>query len=143
MAEEIMTRRILIVAIGVLALAGTALSLIGQKTDKFTKQDLDRWQKEYMTVVQQGRELWTSPQLGTNGVACAQCHPNAANTHPETYPKFQTQLGRVIALREMINWCLQQPLEGQPLALDDPRMIALESYVAYERRGVPMAPGKH
>ena len=94
-------------------------------------------------VVKQGRELWVSPDLGTNGVACAQCHPNAANTHPETYPKFQKQLGRVIALRDMINWCLQNPLEGEPLALDDPRMVAIEAYVAYERRGVAMEPGKH
>ncbi|HEX9187283.1 MAG TPA: cytochrome C, partial [Vicinamibacteria bacterium] len=105
--------------------------------------DQERWEKEYMSVVQKGRELWTSPKLGTNNVACAQCHPNAANTHPETYPKFQQQLGRVIALREMINWCLQQPLEGKPLALDSPDMVALEAYVAYERRGVKMAPGKH
>jgi cytochrome c len=111
--------------------------------DEFTKRDQERWEKEYMSVVQKGRELWTSPALGTNGVACAQCHPNAANTHPETYPKFQQQLGRVVALREMINWCLQQPLEGKPLALDDARMVALEAYVSYERRGVAMAPGKH
>jgi len=41
--------------------------------------------------------------LVQGGVACAQCHPNAADTHPETYPKFQQQLGKVIALREMIN----------------------------------------
>jgi phosphonate transport system substrate-binding protein len=81
-----------------------------------------------MSVVAKGRELWTSPALGTNKVACAQCHPNGANTHPETYPKFQQQLGRVIALREMINWCIQQPLEGKPLALDDPKMVALEAW---------------
>jgi thiosulfate dehydrogenase len=111
--------------------------------DEFTDADLERWQGEYMSVVQKGRELWTSPTLGTNGVACAQCHPNAANTHPETYPKFQKQLGRVIAMREMINWCIQQPLEGRPLALDDPKMVAMEAYVAYERRGVPLAPGRH
>ena len=96
-----------------------------------------------MSVVDEGREWWVSPDLGTNGVACAQCHPNAANTHPETYPKFQQQLGRVIALREMINWCLMNPLEGEVLALDDPKMIAMEAYVHYERRGVPLAPGKH
>ena len=81
-----------------------ALVWMGQpRADEFKKEDLARWEKEYMTVVQKGRDLWTSPTLGTNGVACAQCHPNAANTHPETYPKFQQQLGRVIALREMIN----------------------------------------
>lgn len=113
------------------------------QADEFTKKDLERWEKEYMSVVEKGRALWTSPELGTNGVACAQCHPNAANTHPETYPKFQQQLGRVIALREMINWCIRQPLEGEPLKLDDPKMIAIEAYIAYERRGVAMAPGKH
>jgi thiosulfate dehydrogenase len=123
----------------VLALVGS----IGIRADEFTKQDQERWEKEYQSVVAKGRELWTSGALGTNGVACAQCHPNAANTHPETYPKFQQQLGRVIALREMINWCIQQPLEGKPLPLDDPRMVALEAYVAHERRGVKMAPGKH
>ena len=133
-----------IVVVSCCAAVLLALFWMGQpRADEFKKEDLARWEKEYMTVVQKGRELWTSPTLGTNGVACAQCHPNAANTHPETYPKFQQQLGRVIALREMINWCLQQPLEGKPLALDDPDLLAMEAYVAYERRGVPMAPGKH
>jgi thiosulfate dehydrogenase len=94
-------------------------------------------------VVERGRALWVSPELGSNGVACAQCHPNAANTHPETYPKFQQQLGKVVALREMINWCILNPLEGAPLALDDPDLVAIEAYIAYERRGVEMAPGKH
>ena len=113
------------------------------RADEFTKEDMERWQNEYMSVVKKGRELWVSPELGTNGVACAQCHPNAANTHPETYPKFQQQLGRVIALRDMINWCILNPLEGKMLELDDPRMIAMEAYIAYERRGVKMDPGKH
>lgn len=111
--------------------------------DEFTKEDLERWEKEYMSVVETGRALWVSADLGTNGVACAQCHPNAANTHPETYPKFQQQLGRVIALRDMINWCLMNPLEGEPLELESSQMVAIEAYVTYERRGVNLAPGKH
>jgi thiosulfate dehydrogenase len=132
--------------IAVALAAAVVLAVVGGiaiQADEFTKKDQERWEKEYMSVVQKGRELWTSPALGTNNVACAQCHPNAANTHPETYPKFQQQLGRVIALREMINWCIQQPLEGKPLALDSADMVALEAYVTYERRGVALAPGKH
>jgi len=141
-----MSRKIaafVLAAAAVAAIAGGITGGITARADEFTKEDLARWEQEYMSVVKTGRELWTSPSLGTNGVACAQCHPNAANTHPETYPKFQQQIGRVIPLRDMINWCIQQPLEGQPLALDDPRMVALEAYVAHERRGVAMAPGKH
>jgi thiosulfate dehydrogenase len=131
---------------GALLAASIVALIVGgmaNRADEFTEEDLKRWQDEYMSVVQTGRELWVSPELGTNGVACAQCHPNAANTHPETYPKFQQQLGRVATLREMINWCIQQPLEGDPLELDDPRLVAMEAYATWERRGVPLAPGKH
>ncbi|MGR8940386.1 MAG: cytochrome C [Gammaproteobacteria bacterium] len=125
--------------LGLMALMAAA----SVQADEFTQDDLERWQGQFMTVVKQGRELWTSPILGSNGVACAQCHPNAANTHPETYPKFQKQIGKVVPLWEMINWCLRNPLEGQPLAADDPKMIALQAYVTYERRGVKLEPGKH
>jgi thiosulfate dehydrogenase len=127
----------------VVVVMALALGEYAVRADEFTKEDLERWEKEYMSVVDKGRELWVSGELGTNGVACAQCHPNAANTHPETYPKFQQQLGKVIALRDMINWCLMNPLEGAPLQLDDPDLIAIEAYVMYERRGVEIAPGKH
>ena len=137
-----MARMLAVVAVISIALTGIVLGT-GARADEFTKEDMERWEKEYQTIVQMGRDLWTSPELGTNGVACAQCHPNAANTHPETYPKFQQQLGRVIAVRDMINWCIQQPLEGEPLKLDDPKMVAIEAYIAWERRGVAMAPGKH
>lgn len=125
-------------AILALALVGVAAS-----ADEFTDEDLQRWRDHYEDVADQGRMLWTSAELGTNGVACAQCHPNAANTHPETYPKFQKQLGRVAALWEMVNWCVRNPLEGEELAADDSRMIALLAYIARERRGVELDPGKH
>jgi thiosulfate dehydrogenase len=137
-----MSKKIAGVAFGVIVLA-VIVGGLTNRADELTEEDLTRWEAEYMSVVQTGRELWVSAELGTNGVACAQCHPNAANTHPETYPKFQQQLGRVIALRDMINWCLINPLEGERLALDDSRMVAIETYVTYERRGVPLAPGKH
>jgi len=137
-----MARTLAVVAVISIALTGLFIGT-GANADEFTKEDLQRWEAEYQSVVKKGRDLWTSPELGTNGVACAQCHPNAANTHPETYPKFQQQLGRVIAIRDMINWCIQQPLEGEPLKLDDPKMVAIEAYIAWERRGVAMSPGKH
>jgi len=137
-----MSRKPAAFAVGVLALV-LLIGVASLQADEFTPKDLERWDKQDMSVVQNGRELWVSPTLGTNGVACGQCHPNGANTHPETYPKFQQQLGRVVALRDMINWCLQNPLEGEPLPLDDPKMVAMESYLAWERRGVEMAPGKH
>jgi cytochrome c len=113
------------------------------RADDFTREDLERWNKEFMTVVELGEKTFHSSALGKNKVSCDQCHPNAANTHPETYPKFQKQIGKVVSLFEMVNWCIRNPLEGDPLAADDPKMIALLAYITYERRGVPLDPGKH
>ncbi len=129
-------RRVFLAVLGVAACSAV-------NADEFTEADLERWAAQFESVAQEGRRLWTSPELGTNGVACAQCHPNAANTHPETYPKFQKQLGRVAQLWEMVNWCIRNPLEGEDLDPGDARMTALLAYIAKERRGVPLDPGKH
>jgi len=131
---------VLLVMLAVGVVLATAFSI---RADEFTQRDLDRWQKEFMTVVAEGDKLFHSSSLGKNKVSCDQCHPNGANTHPETYPKFQKQIGKVISLFEMVNWCLRNPLEGESLAADDPKMVALLAYITYERRGVPLAPGKH
>jgi len=124
-------------------IAATFVMVLPAMADEFTRADLVRWEGEYTSVVKKGRELFTDGKLGTNGVACAQCHPNAANTHPETYPKFQKQLGKVAPMWEMVNWCIRNPLEGKNLAADDPRMAALQAYITHERRGVKLQPGKH
>jgi len=94
-------------------------------------------------AVSDGNRLFHSDEIGTNGIACAMCHPDASNTHPETYPKFQTQLKKVALLRDMVNWCIENPLEGKPLPADDPRMLAIEAYILAQRAGTPLAAGKH
>ena len=120
-----------------------AVGLIsGLQADEFTAEDLKKWQGAFMDVVWEGEKLFHSA-LGSNKVSCDMCHPNGTNCHPETYPKYQKQLSKVATLRDMVNWCIENPLEGEPLALDDPKMIAIEAYITYERRGVPLAPGKH
>jgi thiosulfate dehydrogenase len=108
-----------------------------------TPREQKIWELELDKVVKEGNRLFHSDELGSNGVACAMCHPNASNTHPETYPKFQTQLKKVALLRDMVNWCIQNPLEGQPLAYDDPKMVALEAYILSQRAGTPLQAGKH
>ena len=120
-----------------------AVSIIpGLRADEFTEEDLKKWEAAFMEAVKEGDKLFHSA-LGSNNVSCDMCHPNATNTHPETYPKFQMQLSQVAGLRDMINFCIENPLEGEPLELDDPKMIALEAYITWERRGKPLEPGKH
>jgi thiosulfate dehydrogenase len=117
----------------------------GQTYGEITEQDVVLWAAETERVALAGSEVFHSAdKLGsTIAVSCDMCHPHAANTHPETYPKYQVQLGRVALLRDMINWCIQHPVRGEPLASDDPRMRALESYILAQRSGKVLAYGKH
>lgn len=46
-------------------------------------------------------------------------------------------------LRDMINWCIQHPVRGKPLASDDPKMRALEAYILAQRKGKPLDYGRH
>ena len=111
----------------------------------FTQRDYAVWKKELDREVKYGDQIFHDDKLlgSTNGVSCAMCHPHGANTHPETYPKFQIQLRRVAMLRDMINWCIENPSRGKKLDADDPKMRALEAYIMSQRKGVAMDPGKH
>ena len=101
--------------------------------------------RETEKFVVAGSKIFHDPAaLGsTVAVSCDMCHPNAANTHPETYPKFQVQMGRAVLLRDMINWCLEHPVRGKALNPDGFRMRALEAYIISQRRGVKLDYNKH
>ena len=116
-----------------------------EQANDFTSRDFSIWKRELEREIKYGDEIFHSDKLigSANGIACAMCHPNGANTHPETYPKFQVQLRRVALLRDMINWCIEQPARGKRLEPDDPKMRALEAYIMSQRKGVPMEFGKH
>lgn len=102
------------------------------------------WNNEtYKFAVYGSTVFHSGAELGSEiGVSCDMCHPNAANTHPETYPKFQPQLGRVVLLRDMINWCIEHPVRGKVLDPDDPKMRALEAYILAQRKGIALDYGK-
>lgn len=117
--------------------------LLAHKGVPHTPREQRTWESELKKMIQKGYELFHSPELSTNGISCDMCHPDAANTHPETYPKFQTQLKKVALLRDMINWCIENPQEGKKLADDDERMKALEAYILSTRKGIPLEFGKH
>ncbi len=116
----------------------------GQTYGQISKRDVETWSRESMVMAASGSRVFhDASELGsTIAVSCDMCHPHAANTHPETYPKFQVQLGRVALLRDMINWCIEHPVRGTPLAPDDPKMRALEAYIYAQRKGAPLDYGR-
>ena len=102
-----------------------------------------------MEAVAYGDQLWHTgegeggkhPKLSTNGLGCANCHPDASATQPESWPKYQTNLGKVGTMREMFNWCIQVVQRGKGYALDSKEMIAMEAYASYMNRGAALNPG--
>jgi thiosulfate dehydrogenase len=116
----------------------------GQPT-KFTKRDLQLWGREEKKWIEDGYKAFHSAKAlgGTIGISCDMCHPDASNTHPESYPKYQQQTKKVALLRDMINWCIENPLKGKPLAENDPTLRAVEAYVLSARKGMALEAGKH
>ena len=56
--------------------------------------------------------------LSTTGLACAMCHPMTADTHPQAFPKFQASMAKFATLRDMINWCIEKPMQGEKIDLE-------------------------
>jgi len=112
---------------------------------KFTARDQLGWKREQDKWIAEGYAAYHNAKTlgGTIGVSCDMCHPDGSNTHPETYPKFQTQTKKMALLRDMVNWCIENPMKGKPLPESDPRLRAVEAYILSTRKGVPLEPGKH
>ena len=117
----------------------------GDTYASFHERDYMIWQAETQKFVDEGNKIFHSGNLlgSTIGISCDMCHPNASNTHPETYPKYQVQLQRVALLRDMIDWCIENPVKGKALDPNDERLRALEAYILAQRKGTPLAYGKH
>ncbi len=117
----------------------------GDTYASFTDRDYKVWKNETDTFVAKGKEIFHSDKElgGTIGVSCDMCHPDASNTHPETYPKYQVQLQKVALLRDMIDWCIENPVKGKALDPNDPKLRALEAYILAQRKGFALDYGKH
>jgi hypothetical protein len=124
---------------------GTKGEQQGDTYASFTDRDFKIWQNETESFVALGKKIFHSDKElgGTIGVSCDMCHPDASNTHPETYPKYQVQLQKVALLRDMIDWCIENPVKGKALDPNDPKLRALEAYILAQRKGFALDYGKH
>ena len=136
------------VVAAVAALAGPATA----RKDPVTPQQLKSYQEAFMEEVKKGDLLFHGDgatadamgvKLSTTGWACAMCHPMAADTHPHSFPKFQAQIGKFATLRDMINWCIEKPNQGEKIESDSAAMKALEAYIYWSNTGSVLIPGKY
>jgi len=151
-----MTRRIL--RYPLLAVAAFAALVLGTDADrayahkeKMTREQLQAYEDAFIEQVKIGDLLFhgdpaTQQQLGVKlsdtGMACAMCHPFTADTHPQEFPKFQVQMNEFAALRDMINWCIEKPNEGEKIDPNGQAMKALEAYIYWSNRNSKLDPGR-
>jgi thiosulfate dehydrogenase len=119
---------------------------------KHTPQQLQAFQDQFMEQVKIGDSLFhgdkdLEKQMGVNlsntGMACAMCHPYASDVHPGQFPKWQEQMSKFATLRDMINWCIEKPNQGEKLEDASDAMKALEAYIYWSNRGSPLEAGVH
>ena len=117
-----------------------------------TPETLKAFEQIFMQQVEIGDLLFhgdkaTEERLGVNlsntGMACAMCHPYASDNHPYEFPKWQEQMSKFAALRDMINWCIEKPNQGEKIDPDGEAMKALEAYIYWSNRNSPLRPGTH
>jgi thiosulfate dehydrogenase len=155
---NITTRRKLLAAasatalVAVLACVAVLISPARANKDPVTPQQLEAYQQAFMDEVKKGDLLFhgdeaTAKQMGvkvtTTGMACAMCHPFASDTHPQAFPKFQVSMNQFATLRDMINWCIEKPNQGEKIDPESEAMKALEAYIYWSNTGSVMVPGKY
>lgn len=95
-----------------------------------------------MLWVKSGAALWQSP-AGLANQSCASCHAAASSSMKGVaarYPAFDALLKRPITLSQRINQCRQQHQQAPVLQHESEELLGLESYVALQSRGMPIAP---
>jgi sulfur-oxidizing protein SoxA len=95
-----------------------------------------------MLWVRDGEALW-SRKAGKSDRSCADCHGAAsANMRgvAARYPAFDAQLQHPVNLAQRINLCRQRQQQAEPLRAESQELLGLESFVAHQSRGLPIAP---
>lgn len=92
--------------------------------------------------VADGAALWDR-ETGAARRACAACHGDAASSMrgvAARYPAFDARAGRPVDLAGRINLCRERHQGAAALAPEAADLLALESHVALQSRGQPIAP---
>lgn len=142
---------LLAVGAGLLILCGGSISVLAHK-DPTTPEQVQAIEDAFMEQVIIGDLLFhgdsaTEKKLGVTlsktGMACAMCHPFASDTHPHEFPKYQVQMTEFAALRDMINWCIEKPNEGEKIDVNSQAMKALEAYIYWSNKNSKLDPGRY
>ena len=83
------TKNVVMGLITPVALLGLLATNPASAREPYSKADLADMEKQLLEVVNHGRELWhgSMASMSTNGLACGNCHPDAAASNPDDIPQ--------------------------------------------------------
>lgn len=101
----------------------------------------DDRQNPAMLWVADGEALW-GRNTGSADKSCADCHGavSALRGVATQYPRFDVPSQKPVTLSERINLCRQRHQQAPLLPAQDGRLIALETVVAFQSRGMSIRP---
>ena len=102
----------------------------------------DDTQNPGMLWVKDGEALW-SRAAGKSGKSCADCHGAASASMrgvAARYPAFDAGSKRPVNLAGRINLCRSRHQQAEPFVPESQELLSLESHVALQSRGMPIAP---
>jgi sulfur-oxidizing protein SoxA len=95
-----------------------------------------------MLWVAAGEEIWNQ-KAGRADRSCSSCHGDAKTSMrgvAARYPTFDAAQRRPVDLAQRINRCRQNHQQAEPMVAESADLLGLESYVARQSRGLPIAP---
>jgi L-cysteine S-thiosulfotransferase len=118
---------------------------------EFMSPDLQAMQRDDalnpgMLWVKQGHEVWQSTPAAstrTSNRSCASCHGEASQSMrgvAARYPAFDDASKRPINLAQRINLCRVNQSQAPAWRSESQELLALESYIARQSRGLPITP---
>lgn len=112
---------------------------MGASTQAMQRDDT---QNPAMLWVGDGEALWQAKE-GKSGKSCASCHGDAKTSMrgvAARFPAFDTHRRLPINLGQRINQCRADKQQLPPWRAESRELLAMESYMAMQSRGMPVAP---
>ncbi|KQP45527.1 sulfur oxidation c-type cytochrome SoxA [Pseudorhodoferax sp. Leaf274] len=119
--------------------ARSGLDFMGPATQAMQRDDS---QNPAMLWLHEGQALWQRPE-GRAQQSCQSCHGDAAQAMrgvATRYPAFDTASQGPLNLSQRILQCRVQHQQAAPWAPESAPLLSLETYVAQQSRGLPIAP---
>lgn len=98
--------------------------------------------KDFKKLSALGKKLWHDEGLGKSGMSCMTCHEGGdslnMDKHKGMWPHHVKMADDIMTLDQMINFCMVNPMEAEPLDPNGIKMTAMAAYYhhfAFSHRG--------